>query len=138
MRSPSIRTSACTVAAAVTTVPLRISVSGMRAHLPGLSRLSSLDLLHRDAVLHRAHQPAQIAAHALLFIYPRDAMRRRRAGRELRHVELGDRRGYDARARPRLHGGRRRVPLQMNALMGAVPTSHVAEIAADAFIAVDP
>src|SRR6478735_2526814 len=90
IRSPSIRTSACTVAVAVTTVPLRISVSGMRAHLPGLVRLSGIDLLHRDAILHRANQPAEIAAHAFLLIHPRDAVRRCHSRSELRLVQLGD------------------------------------------------
>src|SRR5690349_12208935 len=40
---------------------------------PALRRPAGIDLLHRDAILHRANQPAEIAPHALRFIHARDA-----------------------------------------------------------------
>src|SRR5436305_2940189 len=71
IRSPSISTSAFVVSRAVTTVPFRISVAILRSHplRPGLSCLARLHLLHRDAVLHAAYQPAQVARDALRLVH---------------------------------------------------------------------
>ncbi len=70
------------VSCAVTTVPLRMSVfmlgCYLRVRCPSIPcGLPVIDLLHGDAALHRADQPAEVAAHAFLFIHVRDALRRR-------------------------------------------------------------
>src|ERR1043166_2151542 len=66
--SPSMRMSAAVVEVAVTTVPLRMRVSGMCAHLPGFVRAAGVDLLHGDGVLAGTDQPAEVASHAFVFV----------------------------------------------------------------------
>src|SRR5689334_1405999 len=99
----------------------------MGAHLPTLRGEPGLDLLHGDAVLHRADQPAKIAADTFHFIHTGNAGRR---SRELRSIELGNGSDGDLRAVARR--------IEVNALMGAVPAGHIAEVAADTRIAIDP
>src|ERR1051326_2696678 len=135
--SPEIRMSAGVVEVAVTTAPLRMRVSGTGPHLPRFPRPARLDLLHRDAVLYRAHQPAEITSHAFILVDSRNARCRSRSIRKLLRVEFRDRRGHNSGAAAGLHGSRRRLSVEMNALVGAVPTRHIAQIAADAFIAID-
>src|SRR5689334_22119302 len=68
IRSSSMRMSARAVSRAVTTVPLRMRVSGTAAHLPALTGQAGFDLFHGDAVFYRADQPAEIAADAFLLV----------------------------------------------------------------------
>ncbi len=88
---------------AVTTVPLRIRVSSASLALaslfPGLERLPVIDLFHGDAIFHRAHQPAKIAAHAFVFIHARNAGQAVSACVRCEHgIELGDGSHRDPRA----------------------------------------
>src|SRR6185369_7702746 len=135
--SPSIRTSARVVSRAVTTVPFRMSVLGMSPLFPGFGRAARVHLLHGDAVLYRAHQPAQIAAHAFGLVHARDARRGSGSVCRLHRVQLGDGSGRDPRPAGRLDRRRRHVTIQVNALVGAVPARDVAQVAADALIAID-
>src|SRR4030042_2801443 len=83
--SPSIRTSASCVCAAVTTFPPRLSVLAIASPFSGLSGpavgaargalfpallgFSGFHLLHGDAAFHGADQGAEVAAHALLLVH---------------------------------------------------------------------
>src|SRR5471032_3407458 len=149
--APSIRTSALAVVRAVTTVPFRIKVfiamsspgslprSLPRSLRPTLLPAPRLHLLHRDAFFHRANQPAQVATHAFLFIDPRDPHRLGRdICRGLPRIQLGNRRHHNPRPASRLQVRRKRMPVQMDALMRAIPARDVAEIAANALVAIDP
>src|ERR1051326_265182 len=107
MVSPETRTSARVVASAVTTVPfwMRVVMVGSAVRLrrvgrpgglphknvscahplcPGLGGAARIHLLHGDALLHRADQPAEITADALLFVHTRHARRLHQ-----RRIELG-------------------------------------------------
>jgi hypothetical protein len=108
-----------------------------RALFPAFERQSIVDALHRDAVLHRTHQPAEIASHALVLVDAGDPRRRRAPVRSLRRIQLRDRCHRDPRAACRFHRLRHCVPLDMDALMRAVPARDVTQIAADAGIAID-
>ena len=83
IRSPSIRMSAVRVsrrgdhACRCGSECSCIVASDADALLPGFKRQARFDALHGDAILHRADQPAQIAAHAFVFIHARNARRRR-------------------------------------------------------------
>ena len=134
------------LARALTTVPFRInSVHADCPHTSAFSAPSSapgrpgLHLLHRDAVLHRAHQPAQIAAHALGLIHARNA--RRRSVRPCAACAASSLAiGVTAmlRAAGRFHASpATRVAVEMDALVRAVPAGDVAEVAADALVAID-
>ena len=51
---------------------------------PGLARQMIFHALHRDAILHRTNQRAEITAHAFFFIHARHARARSRLIRRLR------------------------------------------------------
>src|ERR1035438_2742019 len=96
---------------------------------PGLGRGSGFDFGHGDAVLHWADQPAEIAADTFGFIDAGNARGGRGASGGTKGFGFGDG-GYG--------DGRGRIGfVEMDALVGSVPTGDVAEIAADAGIAVD-
>src|SRR5271170_4476347 len=167
--SPSIRTSVFFEPSALTTVPFLISVpilsgscwlnvwiagggafcdeASVYALLPRLGCQAGVDSLHGDAVGHRAHQRAQIATNALVFVDARNARKRReiRAGFACAvEIEFWDRRCADAAtAFCGDHVGcagsvrRRQRAIEVDALVSAVPASGVAEFAADALVFVN-
>src|ERR1700680_2263810 len=92
---------------------------------PRLARQAGGNLLHGDASIHRTHQPAEIAAYTFDFVHARDALGRSLAVACLNRVQFGDGRHSDLAAVAAVH---------VDALMGAVPTGDIAEIAADAFV----
>src|ERR1035438_2372814 len=178
MSSPSMRTSAAMVWAAVTTLPLRIRVligvlgvgwmwiprrdaktqrKTQRTHFvwfwfslrlslrlcvsagkrnscagplgPGLGRGSGFDFGHGDAIFHRADEPAEIAADTLRFVDAGNA----RGG----SGAAGGAQGFGFRHGRHGDGGGRGGFVDVDALVRAVPAGDVAEIAADAGIAID-
>src|SRR5579872_5260944 len=129
------------------------SVCGVaRPLIPCLGSQSRIDALHRDALLDRADQRAQVAADALCFVHPRNALDGRHVGpvrrsclRPLftRDGRYGDR---GARASFVLRGSRVQLDLsvhracdtvEVNALMRAIPAGDMAKIAADALLLVN-
>ena len=108
---------------------------------PAFEGQTVVDALHRDAVLNRANQRAEIAAHTMVLIDSRDTssgvtalLRPRLARIQLRNGCSRDtlcRFGFNHRRSSR-RIWHRRCPIQMNALMRTVPTGGVAELASDA------
>src|SRR4051812_47675943 len=129
IRSPSMSTSAGKVSVAVTTVPFRISMLRSHSLRPRLPRFPRVHAVHRDAVLHRADEPAQVASDALLLVHARDSPQRRVSIRRLHGVEFRNRRDG--------HAGRPRRPVHVDALVRAVPTRDIAEVAPDALLLVN-
>src|SRR5690242_15398307 len=105
--------------------------------LPTLRRKAAIDFRHGDAAFHRADQPAKIAADALFFVDVRNALGRRVAVGRLHRVELGDGGDGYARAAHLLGHFGLAVTLEMDALVRAIPTGDVAQVAPDAFVAID-
>src|SRR5215472_13355144 len=123
MRPPSIRTSADLISVAVTTVPLRMSTSGMTGPLlPTLRREAAIDLRHRDAAFHRADEPAEVAPDAFLLVDARNALWRRVPVGCLQRVELGDGSDGDARAAHLLRHFGLAAAIEVDALVRAIPT----------------
>src|SRR5215469_76249 len=162
--SPSTKMSAGNVDSAVTTVPPRISVEILtrppsapasllkRCHalLPRFRSSARIHLLHRDAVIHRTHQRAQIATDAFHFIHAWNPLERRRVWPRTvsaRPIELRNRRHRDSPAALRFDlCGRamtvvtasRSHAIHMDALMCAIPTGRVAQFATDTLLWVNP
>src|ERR1035441_1294512 len=96
---------------------------------PGLGRGAGFNFGHGDAVLHRADEPAKIAADTFRFVDAGNARRWSGAPGGADGLGLGDRRHGDG-------GGTGRF-VEVDALVRAVPAGDVAEVAADAGIAID-
>src|ERR1039458_5417916 len=96
---------------------------------PGLGRGSGFDFGHGDAIFHRADEPAEIAADALRFVDAGNA----RGG----SGTAGGAQGFGFRHGRHGDGGGRGGFVDVDALVRAVPAGDVAEIAADAGIAID-
>src|ERR1017187_8235797 len=94
---------------------------------PTLRRQPRIHPIHRDASLHRTHQPAQIAPDALLLIHLRNA-RGGRAGRVHRHHRRCLREPRAARGQKLF---RRASALNMDALVRTVPAGDVTKVASD-------
>jgi hypothetical protein len=117
------------------------------ALVPALRCETIVDLLHRDAVGHGAHERAEVAADAFVLVDARDARERREVWAVCAwtiEVELGDGRRGDAlrcfggdALRRALRVRLRERTIEVNALVRAVPACGVAEFAADAFLFVN-
>src|SRR5580704_8437591 len=105
--------------------------------LPRFGRTACIDSFHSDAVFHRAHQPAEIAAYAFVFIDAWDAFRWGAAAGAVRGIELGDGGHGDARAAGGLQAFRHGVAPTVNALVRAIPAGDVTQVAADARVGID-
>src|SRR3984885_1200737 len=131
----STSTSAAMVLSADTTVPflMRIPIDQI---FPSLARQVIFYALHRDAILHRTNQRAEITPYAFILIHARDS--RRSALWRDAAVQLGNGSDGDSRAARRLKSGWFGMgTVHMNALMRAVPTGDVAQLAADALLLVN-
>src|ERR1035438_3297660 len=96
---------------------------------PAFGGAAGFDFGHGDAVLHRADEPAEIAADAFHFVDAGDARGGRGAADGAQGFGFGDRGHGD--------GGRPGGFIEVDALVRAVPAGDVAEIAADAGLAID-
>jgi hypothetical protein len=117
------------------------------ALLPALERQPIIDTLHRDAVLHRTDQRAEVAADAMMLIDTRDALKRRNtaAATEAARIELGNRCSRNSSRRLRLNHRRRacsvrrgRCTVKVDALMRSIPARRVAKLASNTQILMNP
>ena len=106
---------------------------------------------HRDALVYRTHQRAQIAPHALRLIHARNPLHRSYILRPVPRngIQLRNRRHRNRRSRRRLNRAGVAcsstgpstgpdIPIAMDTLMRAIPARDVAQVAPDALRLVDP